>query len=257
MHTFTALFDKRADAEAMQARLEKIGVIDIDDGVRDPEAAQIERAAAGEASKGYWAASRGAVPPEADRHIYEEAVKRGGYLVTVNVDDDRSDEVHALLEESDAVDFEEREQALKAQGFVPPVATPAAPRATTDGEEVIPIVEEQLQVGKRQVDRGGVRVRSYVVDTPVHDQVSLREEHVEVRRRPVDVRIADAETLFRERDITLNETAEEAVIGKEARVVEEVVVRKDVGERVETINDTVRRTEVEVERTDGRDPKRV
>ena len=193
-----------------------------------------------------------------DRHIYEEAVKRGGYLVTVNVDDDRADEVHALLEGSNAVDFEEREQALKAQGFVPPTAPPAAARATAaPDDEVIPIVEEQLLVGKRQVDRGGVRVRSYVVDTPVHDQVSLREERVDVQRRPVDVRIADAETLFRERDITLNETAEEAVIGKEARIVEEVVVRKDVGERVETVNDTVRHTEVEVERTDGRGSKRV
>ena len=258
MHTFTALYDKRADAEAMQARLEKIGVIDIDDEAGDPEAARIERAAAGQDTgpKGYWAGNRGAVPPEADRHIYEEAVKRGGYLVTVNVDDERADEVHALLEGSNAVDFEEREQALKAQGPIPPVSPPPAALAGTAGEGVIPIVEERLQVGKRQVERGGVRVRSYVVDTPVHDQVSLREEHVAVQRRPVDVRIADADTLFRERDITLNETAEEAVIGKEARVVEEVVVRKDVGERVETINDTVRHTEVQVERTDGRDPKR-
>ena len=258
MHTFTALYDKRADAEAMQARLETIGVIDIDDGARDPEAAQIERAVAAEdrSDKSYWSGGRGAVPPEADRHIYEEAVKRGGYLVTVNVDDDRADEVHALLEGSNAVDFEEREQALKAQGFVPPVAPPTATRADAADDEVIPLVEEQLLVGRRQVDRGGVRVRSYVVDTPVHDQVSLREERVDVQRRPVDVRIADAETLFQERDITLNETAEEAVIGKEARVVEEVIVRKDVGERVETVNDTVRHTEVEVERTDGRDPKR-
>ena len=259
MHTFTALYDKRADAEAMQARLEKIGVIDIDDGVRDPEAAQIERTAASEdrGGKGYWAGGRGAVPPEADRHIYEEAVKRGGYLVTVNVDDDRADEVHALLDDSNAIDFEEREQAMKAQGFVPPVAPPAASRTATTGEQMIPMVEEQLQVGRRQVDRGGVRVRAYTVDTPVHERVSLREENVQVQRRPVDVRIADAETLFRERDITLNETAEEAVIGKEARVVEEVVVRKDVAERVETINETVRHTEVEVERTDGHDPKRV
>lgn len=259
MHTFTALYDKRADAEAMQARLEQIGVIDIDNSANDPEAAQIERAAADEdpAGKSFWSGGRGAVPPEADRHICEEAVKRGGYLVTVNVDDDRADEVHALLESSNAVDFEEREQTLKAQGFVPPVAPAAAPRAAATGEEVIPIVEEQLQVGKRSVDRGGVRVRAYTVETPVHEPVSLRQERVDVQRRPVDVRIADAETLFRARDITLIETAEEAVVGKEARVVEELVVRKEVGERVETIQDTVRHTEVEVERTDGRDPKRV
>ena len=258
MHTFTALYDQRAEAEAMQARLERIGVIDIDDGVRDPAAAQIERSAAAKdrGEKSFWSGGRGAVPPEADRHIYEEAVKRGGYLVTVNVDDDRADEVHQMLDTSNAVDFEEREQAIRAQGFAPPVAPPTAARADTTGEEVIPIIEEQLQVGTRQVDRGGVRVRAYTVDTPVHEQVELREEHVLVQRRPVDVRIADAETLFRECEITLSETAEEAVIGKEARVVEEVVVRKDVGERVEIINDTVRHTEVEIERTDSRNPKR-
>jgi stress response protein YsnF len=39
---------------------------------------------------------------------------------------------------------------------------------------------------------------------------------------------------------------EEAVVGKEARVVEEVTLRKDVGERTETVRDTTRRTEVKV-----------
>ena len=106
-------------------------------------------------------------------------------------------------------------------------------------------------MGKREVSRGRVRVRSYVVETPVQEQVSLRQEHVEVERRAVDRPVTAAdEALFRERTIEATESSEEAVVAKEARVVEELVVRKEAGERVQTVRDTVRRTEVEVE--DGR-----
>ena len=119
----------------------------------------------------------------------------------------------------------------------------------------IPIVEERLVVGKREVDRGGVRVRSYVVETPVSEQVSLREENVDVQRRTVDRPLTDADDAFRERTIEMTETGEEAVVGKQAVVTEEIGLKKDVGQRTEEVRDTVRHTEVEVERTDGlRDP---
>jgi uncharacterized protein (TIGR02271 family) len=125
-----------------------------------------------------------------------------------------------------------------------------SPTATAGriGEEVIPIVEERLRVGKRDVERGRVRVRSYIVETPVEEQVTLRSEHVELERRPVDRELTAADTeLFRERTIEATETAEEAVIAKDVRVKEELVLRKGVVENVETVRDTVRRTEVEVE----------
>lgn len=124
---------------------------------------------------------------------------------------------------------------------------------TTSGrdDEVIPIAEEQLHVGKRDVSHGRVRIRSYVVERPVEEQVSLREEHVQVEHRPVDssarTGTVSADELFRERTIEMDETREEAVVSKEARVREELVVRKDVEQRTETISDTVRSTEVDVE----------
>ena len=59
--------------------------------------------------------------------------------------------------------------------------------------------------------------------------------------------VADTEALFQERDIALMETSEEVVVGKETRIVEELSVRKEAGERVETVSDTVRHTEVEVD----------
>ena len=123
-------------------------------------------------------------------------------------------------------------------------------------EERIPLVEERLVVGKREVEGGGIRVRSRVVEEPVSEQVRLRDEHVEVERRPVDARTEDADGLFRERTIEMSETDEEAVVAKEARVTEELIVRKDVDQHVEQVSDTVRRTEVDVEEFDGSDRDR-
>jgi uncharacterized protein (TIGR02271 family) len=119
-------------------------------------------------------------------------------------------------------------------------------------DETIEIVEEDIKVGKRAVQEGGVRVRSYVREVPVEEEVRLRSEEVHVERRPVN-RPATAADLehFKEGTVEMTEMHEEAVISKEARVVEEVNIRKDVDERVERVQDTVRRTEVEVEKIPG------
>jgi uncharacterized protein (TIGR02271 family) len=112
----------------------------------------------------------------------------------------------------------------------------------------IPVVEERLKVGKREVQRGGVRVFSRVVATPVSESIGLREEHVNVERHKVDQPISTNDTTaFQEQRIELRETAEEPVVEKTARVVEEVVVGKEVTERQQEISDTVRHTEVQVE----------
>jgi uncharacterized protein (TIGR02271 family) len=118
----------------------------------------------------------------------------------------------------------------------------------TTGKAAIPVVQEEVRVGKRQVERGGVRVFSRMVETPVNETVSLREEHVSVERRPVDQPINPADVAaLKDQTIELRETAEEAVVQKSARVVEEVVVGKEVSQRQENIKDTVRHTEVEVQ----------
>lgn len=115
-------------------------------------------------------------------------------------------------------------------------------------EDVIPVVEERLRVGKREVAQGAVRVRSYVVETPAEEQVQLRQESVRVERHPVDRPASELPAdAFRERTIEVQAMGEEAVVGKEARVVEEVALHKDVGERTETVRDTTRRTEVKVD----------
>ena len=117
--------------------------------------------------------------------------------------------------------------------------------------DTIKVMEERLRVGKREVAAGAVRVRSYVVERPVEEQVRLHEERVQVERRPVDrpVTAADAAGAFQERTIEAHATAEEAVVGKDVRVVEEIGIRKEATERTETVRDTVRKTEVDVEDT--------
>jgi uncharacterized protein (TIGR02271 family) len=118
-------------------------------------------------------------------------------------------------------------------------------------EEVIPVAEEELRVGKREVNRGRVRIHSHIVERPVQEQVTLRQEHVQVERRPVEGSLRAGsmgnDELFRERTVEMEERSEEAVVSKEAKVREELVVKKGVDQRTETVSDTVRRTEVEVE----------
>jgi len=129
----------------------------------------------------------------------------------------------------------------------------AGTTAATGTSETIPLAEETLRVGKRQINTGRVRVRTYVVETPVHETVHLREEHVEVERRPVDRPVKADEDLFREREIEATTSREEAVVSKETRVREELVLHKSAEERDETVRDTVRRTEVREDRGDKDD----
>lgn len=122
---------------------------------------------------------------------------------------------------------------------------------TVDGEIVVPIIEEELQVGKRQVQSGGARIHTNVIETPIEETVNLREEHVTVDRNVVDRPVTEADAAFQEKTYEVTETAEIPVVAKAARVVEEVVIGKTATDRTETVHDSVRRTDVEVEELDG------
>lgn len=115
-------------------------------------------------------------------------------------------------------------------------------------EVAIPVIAEELQVGKREVERGGVRVQKRVTETPVEEDVTLREERVNVDRRPADYTFHGSESeAFQESVVEIREAYEELILNKKARVVEEVVINKDVEEHTETVRETLRRTEVNVE----------
>ncbi|RYD94493.1 MAG: DUF2382 domain-containing protein, partial [Sphingobacteriales bacterium] len=111
---------------------------------------------------------------------------------------------------------------------------------TTDREDTIPVVREELEVGKREVETGRVRLRSRLEEKEVSENVNLREENVNVERTATDRPASEAD--MRERNVEMRERSEVPVVNKEARVVEEVRLNKEVNERDETIRDTVRNT---------------
>jgi uncharacterized protein (TIGR02271 family) len=115
----------------------------------------------------------------------------------------------------------------------------------------IPIIEENLEIGKQQVNTGTTRIRSKMVERPVEGTVNLREEHVNIERNPVNRPATDADVnAFKEQEIELTEHAEVPIVNKEARIVEEITINKDVEHHDQTIHDTLRSTEVEAEKID-------
>jgi uncharacterized protein (TIGR02271 family) len=246
-----------------------------------PLMAALTGAGVGAVAGGLIGALTSAGVPESHAEYYAEGVRRGGTLVTVSARDEDAEEVMRILNRHNPVDIEERAAQWRRTGSstTAGTATPVAgsttrvggetatfggqttvastaaaaggSRTVQAGEQVaVPVVEEELRVGKREVETGGgVRVESRVEERPVEEQISLREEHVEVERRPVDrpATPGDMNRAFQGGTIELTERAEEAVVQKQARVVEEVVVGKEATERTETISDTVRRTDVEIQ----------
>lgn len=140
--------------------------------------------------------------------------------------------------------------SMSAQGM-----TSGSSRQFAETEsQAIPVMREELKIGKREVQRGGVRVYSRIVEEPVDQSVNLREEHINVERRPVDQAIDPSNIkAFQETSFEVRESAEEAVVQKSARIVEEVRVGKEVTNREEHVRDTVRHTEVEVEKLGATD----
>jgi uncharacterized protein (TIGR02271 family) len=229
---------------------------------------------------------------DSDAHLseYAEAVRRGGAVVKVDVEDEpKVDTARQVLQSAGAVNIDERVAEWREQGWsgrmdedefertrddgalgthasagssavpsdagtigMPASATPGTARSSTrldaGKDEVIPVLKEELEVGKRAQSGGGVRVYAHTVERPVQESLDLREEHAKVERRPVDRPASQADLdAFKDRTVEVRETAETPVVKKTARVVEEVVVGKEAKQRKETVRDTVRDTEVKVD----------
>ncbi len=187
-----------------------------------------------------------------DEHAHDHfanGVNSGGALLTVKTSDEEASEVAALLKQHGARDIDGGYQNEAESGT--PVFGGASKAETVTGGTAIPIVEEELVVGKREVDRGGVRVYSHIVESPVTADVNLHNETVNVERRFVNRPATAADFQTGAGAFELRATGEEAVVGKTSRVVEEVVVGKQASERTEAIHDTVRKTEVDIEQIPG------
>jgi stress response protein YsnF len=278
------LFDNPRDAQAAAQELRDTGFSGND--IRDSHAAG--GAGMGTAAGGLVDALIGTGVPEGDANIYAEGVHRGGSLLSVQVDDEqRANQAAEVMDRHHVVDINQRGQEYHQTGWThfDPNAEPhddsrhdgrdvatariATETVRTTGQETtgmrtgniqqggdikVPVIEERLNIGTREVDQGGVRVYKRVEEVPVEKQVTLRDETVQVERVRVDQPIDPAtlsgdglDEAFRPMSVELRERDEVPVVEKQARIAEEVVINKDVQERTETVRDTVRRTDVHVE----------
>jgi stress response protein YsnF len=278
-----AVFTSIAEAERARDRLIEIGIPATDIRMSSGEAAH--RAGIAETDtltaprrEGFWDWLFGRDVPDYDRPWYESNLREGRTVLSVLVrDDEERHRVAEILEDFNPIDFEETESRYRGietpaaaeitggsvdspQAWAPrrdvPGSTasasagePVAERLGT-GDTVIPVVKEDIEVGKRVHERH-YRIRSYTIETPVERDVTLRDERVVIERRPVSdreatIRRAGAE-IPQDREYEVIERHEEPMVERR-QSAEEVVVRKEADERTERVRDTVRETKVDVDR---------
>lgn len=265
------LFESRDAAERVRQALLDEGIADRDitlhaadslDAARSGDTD--DRADSGGGVRGFFRELFGLGDDDDRAGQYAEAVRRGTCAVIVEAEgESQATRVEAVMNRFDVIDLDSAANRWRAGGWQGyDEAAPAFSDSDLQTERShlqsesqarrIPVVEEDLRVGKREVARGGVRVYARTQDVPVEETLELREEHAVVERHPVD-RPASAEDLQQLPEggvVEVRETAEVPVVQKSARVVEEVEVGKAVERRTETVRDTVRRTDVRVEQLD-------
>lgn len=265
-HTVVGVFDSDTEARAVQDELIGMGIpqgnVMIHGGSGQVDRARTEPHHEG----GIMGFFRSLFGMDNDEHSgrYSEAVRRGSHVVTVQASDEAQvQRIEGLMQDHHAIDVDEREEHWRKEGWqgydasAPTFGADDIERERSRDADTssrrIPVVDEELRVGKRTVERGGVRVFARTTERPVEEQVTLREEHARVQRTPVD-RAATADDLRAASagdTIEVRETTEEPVVEKIARVVEEVEVGREVSERTETIRDSVKHTEIGTEALQG------
>jgi stress response protein YsnF len=190
--------------------------------------------------------------PEDDRRLYEGHLAKGGAALSVFVDAPGMadlDRVGGLLQQYNPVEMhEENAQGMTAGSAGSSTATSQAGYAAqgAEREQVIPLPEEELKVGKRATE-SVKHIRTYVVEEPVQKDVQLRDERTVVEKRPA-TGAATGQPM--EREYEVRELHEEPVVQKDVRAGEELVVRKEAAERTETVSDTVKKTKADIDKTE-------
>lgn len=255
-----AVYDKTAKAKDAMHALESAGFASRDISLLNRDALT----SADRNDSGLWRRLFGRDIGETQSVVYNQAIDTGGAVLTVRVAEPDVPRVMKILDVHRPQNLNGTAANWDATGTtaskaVPP--PPVEPRTTTGvvtaKEEVLRLAEEHLDVAKRQVETGKARIRRFVIEEPVESQVTLHEEHAALLRRPVtDVRgVKDVD--WSDKTIEITETDEQPVINKTTHVAEEVVVRREGSDHVETIRDKVRRQQVEIERTGrDRDPRK-
>ncbi len=263
--TIVAVYDTPAHAELAVQDLLQAGIPEsaVHRHAQEGSYAGTSTAPAARSTEGtgFWSSLFGG-EPDHDTAVYDRSVSSGSTAVTVKVADAHVEKVTQILEQHHPIDIDERAGSYGLSqtttttreplvGAAPVVGTmPKAAATATDGDK-IQLSEEALAVGKRVLNRGTTRIRRFVVETPVEEEIRLRDEKVTIERRPVTDGRAVPDASWTDKTIELTESAEEAVVSKTARVKEEIDVKKVATERTETVRDTVRREDVEITKLPG------
>jgi uncharacterized protein DUF2382 len=263
-HNLVAVYNSRADAERARDRLLAFGIpatdIRLSSALADASAGAAHTdTVPREQHHSFWDWLFGEEVSEYDRGWYYTNLREGRTALSILVRSDAEREQAAdILEEFNPVQMDDGTETGAApmsmgaeRGEYAPTPSSqtraAAPEPTNEREQVIPVVKEELAVGKRASERR-YRIRTYVVETPVEEQVRLRDERVIVERRSASGEVPSGTGAMQEREFEVTERHEEPVVEKRAREIEEVVVRREGNERVETVRDTVRETKVDVDK---------
>jgi uncharacterized protein (TIGR02271 family) len=251
------LFDTAEHAEAARRNLENAGFPSSDISVVGKlglpgDTSALRRPA-------LWQKLFGRDIEEHEARVYGKTVEAGGVVLTLRTPDTQLSKAMGILNQHNVVDVKSRaiEAGYLAKETVAETRTtpvPAKPLTVDIGKgEVLRLAEEQLEIGKRLVTEGTTRIRRFVVEKPVEAQVTLHEEHVEIVRRAVADPASVKDIDWTDRTIEIIETIEQPVVSKSTHIAEEVIIGKKGTDRVETVKDTVRRQQVEVEREHDRD----
>lgn len=239
-----AVYDTEASANAAMKSLMSAGYLSEDISVIRNES---EAEKAGLYEPGVWQRLFGRDLAHHEAAVLGRSLKEGSVIISVRTPESEAPKVASLLDTHQPVDVMDRAKAYGlVRESVEAARTPAP--AMSKGEEMVRVAEEQLVVGKRMVESGLTRVRRYVVEKPVEANITLHEEHVEVMRRAISDPAYVKEIDWSDKTIELTETAEEAVVDKTAHIMEEILIRRHGTDRTQTVHDTVRRQQVDVER---------
>jgi uncharacterized protein (TIGR02271 family) len=260
--TVVAAFDTNAHAQAAVDAL-KAG------GFHSDDVSVFDKARVGLRESGLWQRLFGGGLHQHEADVYNQAIDRGGVVVTVRVPENEVAHATGILDIHRPIDVHDRavttgiapaarvEAAVSAIAAAPIAAAQkvaVSPKLAEAHDEVLRLAEEQLEVGKRMVETGKTRVRRFVTEREVSADVTLHEEHADIMRRAVTDPKFIGEIDWADTTIEVVETAEQALVSKTARVVEEVALKKIGSDHVETVHDKIRRQQVEIERLgpDGR-----
>ncbi len=249
------LYDTAEHAEAAKRSLEQAGFPPSEISMISSRTLGLAGDKLGE--PGLWHKLFGRDIQQFEATVYGRTVEAGGVVLTVRVPETDAARATSILNAHRSVDLTKRAEqegliaaatttTVKPQPVRQAPVTAAAGAIT--GEQVLALAEEQINVGKRQIQEGTTRIRRFVTETPVEAQITLHEEHTRVLRRastdPNYMRNID----WTDKTIEVTETAEEPVVTKSVRITEEVVIQREGSDHVKTVHDKVRRQQVEVER---------